>query len=91
MIRRVNNPILHRNLTPETIHVRSNNEPLLTQLHLAKLPGAQTVAAAAPIDFAGLEQFFAPEVLAQGISASSKASDIYSLCASLSVIFNNAP
>ncbi|HEX8565190.1 MAG TPA: protein kinase [Pyrinomonadaceae bacterium] len=87
----VNNPILHRNLTPETIHVRSNNEPLLTQLHLAKLPGANTVAAAAPHNYAGLEQFFAPEVLAQGIGASSKASDVYSLCASLSVIFTDAP
>jgi serine/threonine protein kinase len=87
----VNNPILHRNLTPKTIHVRSNDEPLLTQLHLAKLPGAQTVAAAAPSDFTGLERFFAPEVLTNGISASSKASDIYSLCASLSVIFKDLP
>jgi hypothetical protein len=86
-----NNPILHRNLTPDTIHVRSNNEPLLTQLHLAKLPGAHTVATVAPSDFTGVEQYFAPEVLAQGISASSKASDIYSLCASLCVIFTDAP
>lgn len=85
------NPILHRNLTSETIHVRSNNEPILTQLHLAKLPGAETVAAAATGNFEGREQFFAPEVLAQGISANTKASDIYSLCSSLSVIFTDLP
>lgn len=86
-----NNPILHRNLTPETIHVRSNNEPLLTHLHLAKIPGAQTVAAAAPGDYTNLEKYFAPEVQARGIGASSMASDVYSLCASLGVIFSDAP
>lgn len=86
-----NNPILHRNLTPETIHVRSNNEPLLTQLHLAKIPGAQTVAAAAPVDYANLGKYFAPEVRERGIGASSIASDVYSLCASLGIIFSNAP
>lgn len=80
-------PILHRNLTPSSIHVRSNNEPLLTQLHLAKLPGAQTVASAASSNFAGFEGFVAPEVLASGISASTVASDVYALCSSLRSIF----
>lgn len=80
-------PILHRNLTPESIHVLSNNEPMLTNLHLAKVPGAQTVATSAPHDFGELEGFFAPEVRAGGIGASSVASDIFSMCASLSSVF----
>lgn len=84
-------PILHRNLTPETIHVRSNNEPLLTQFHLAKITGSQTVAAAAPKSIAGLEAYTAPEVRESGIGVSSASSDIFSLCASLCVIFRNAP
>jgi len=84
-------PILHRNLTPETIHIRSNNEPLLTQLYLAKLPGAQTVAAAAPEDFGEMAGYFAPEVQSSGIGASTISSDVFSLSSSLSVIFSEAP
>jgi serine/threonine protein kinase len=84
-------PILHRNLSPETIHIRSNNEPLLTQLYLAKLPGAQTVAAVAPEDFGEMASYFAPEVLSGGIGASTVASDVFSLCSSLSILFSAAP
>lgn len=84
-------PILHRNLSPETIHIRSNGEPLLTQLHLAKLPGAQTVAVVAPEEFGGTAAYFAPEVQTGGIGASSVASDVFSLCGSLSYAFTEAP
>jgi serine/threonine protein kinase len=84
-------PILHRNLTPNSIRVRSNDEPLLTQLHLAKLPAAQTVASAASSEFSGRETFVAPEVLKDGIGASSLASDIFGLCASLRILFEGAP
>ena len=86
-------PILHRNLTPQSIHVRSNNEPLLTQLHLAKIPGAQTVAGIGSATSASdaIKEFIAPEVIASGLGASTLASDVYSLCASLRVVFDNAP
>jgi serine/threonine protein kinase len=84
-------PILHRNLTPKSIRVRSNDEPLLTQLHLAKLPAAQTVASAAPLEFSGREAFVAPEVLKSGIGVSTVASDIFALCASLKTVFEAAP
>lgn len=87
-------PILHRNITPESVHVRSNNEPLFTQLHLAKLPGAETVGGAGDATSSALEgvrHFLAPEVLAGGIGASTIASDVYALCASLRLVFTSAP
>jgi serine/threonine protein kinase len=84
--------ILHRNLTAHSIRVRSNDEPLLTQLHLAKIPSAQTVSAAVPPEFfSGREPFIAPEVLRDGVGAASVASDTYGLCASLRLLFENIP
>ncbi|MGH7965525.1 MAG: NERD domain-containing protein, partial [Candidatus Binatia bacterium] len=81
-------PILHSNLTPHSIHVRSNGEPLLTQLHGAKLSGATTVAGI--VELEGQEQFVAPEVLTGGIGASTIASDIHALCASLRILFEGS-
>ena len=82
-------PILHRNLTPESIRIRSNGEPLLTQLHCAKLPDVTTLAGTVWPNFAGLEEFVAPEVLLSGLSACTVASDTYSLCASLRIILKD--
>ena len=82
-------PILHRNLTPESIRIRSNGEPLLTQLHCAKLPDVTTLTGTAWSNLPGLEEFVAPEVLISGLSACTVASDIYSLCASLSLILKD--
>ncbi|MGD9563073.1 MAG: NERD domain-containing protein [Pyrinomonadaceae bacterium] len=84
-------PILHRNITPDTVHIRSNGKPLLTQLHLAKLPGAETVAGVAPEDFGQMAKYFAPEVLRGGIGMSTIASDVYSLCSTLSIAFSETP
>ena len=84
-------PVLHRNLNPESIRIRSNDEPLLTQLHLAKLPGAVTVSGTARVDFKGMERFVAPEVLNTGIGASTPESDVYALCSSLSLLFEGKP
>ncbi|MGH9931527.1 MAG: NERD domain-containing protein, partial [Pyrinomonadaceae bacterium] len=81
--------ILHRNLTPESIRIRSNGEPLLTQLHCAKLPDVTTLTGTASWNFAGFEEFVAPEVLISGLSACTVASDTYSLCASLSLILKD--
>lgn len=83
--------VLHRNINPESIRVRSNGEPLLTQLHSARLPGAVTVSGAVTSDFGGMERFVAPEVLSKGIAASTIASDVYALCASLRFLFEGEP
>jgi serine/threonine protein kinase len=79
--------VLHRNVNPESIRIRSNGEPLLTQLHSARIPGAVTVSGAVATDFRGAERFVAPEVLTQGIGASTVASDVFALCATLHVLF----
>jgi len=81
-------PRLHRNLSPQSIRVRSDGRPLFTQLHLAKLPGHHTVAGNVSPELAGLEPFVAPEVRALGLEGCSPASDTYSLCASLMLLFD---
>ena len=87
-------PMLHRNLTPRTILVRHdntpnntpNNTPILTGFQYARIPAAVTVAVSG-----GAEDEWdvavAPEIRQQGLGAADRQSDVYSLCASLSVLF----
>ena len=79
--------ILHRNITPDTIKIRSNNKPVFTQLQFSRISGATTIAGLVAPEFKGIEQFIAPEVKPSGIAGCTKQSDLYSLCASLSIIF----
>jgi serine/threonine protein kinase len=81
-------PALHRNLTPKTIRVRSNGEPLLTGLHAARISGSQSVGASLPPIPNDARPYVAPEVLKSGWPASTTASDVYSLCSSLHPIFS---
>ena len=79
-------PILHRNLTPGTILVRHDNTPILTGFQYARIPDDITVAVSS-----GTEDEWdvavAPEIRQQGLGAADRQSDVYSLCASLSVLF----
>ena len=87
-------PMLHRNLTPGTILVRHdnapnntpNNTPILTGFQYARIPADVTVAVSS-----GTEDEWdvavAPEIRQQGLGAADRQSDVYSLCASLSVLF----
>ena len=82
-------PMVHRNLTPKTILVKHDNTPILTGFHLAKIPSEFSIASQ------GLPQgewdpTVAPEVQAQGLAAADQRSDVYSLCASLSVLFQQS-
>jgi serine/threonine protein kinase len=79
--------ILHRNITPDTIKIRSNNKPIFTQLQFSRISGATTIAGLVAPEFKGIEQFVAPEVRPSGIAGCTKQSDLYSLCTSLSIIF----
>lgn len=83
--------ILHRNLTPETIRVRSDNEPLLTGLHLARIPDQGTISGALAPEFEGRERYVAPEVRPVGLAGYTIEADIYALCASLQVLFASLP
>ena len=79
-------PMLHRNLTPVTILVKHDNSPILTGFEYARIPADQTVS------LSGSQRdgsdIMAPEVRVQGTGAADVRSDTYSLCASLSVLFD---
>lgn len=79
-------PMLHRNLTPGTILVRHDNTPILTGFQYARIPADVTVAVSG-----GTEDEWdvavAPEIRQHGLGAADRQSDVYSLCASLSVLF----
>ena len=79
-------PILHRNLTPETVLVRHDNTPIFTGFELSKIPSDRSVASAGPPS-GEWPPSTAPEVRAQGLHAADTRSDRYALCASLRVLF----
>ena len=81
-------PMLHRNLSPRTILVRHDDSPVLTGLGHARIPAEVTLGATRLPD--SDDEFLAPEVQAQGFGAADRRSDIYSLCASLGLLFNGA-
>lgn len=77
-------PMVHRNLAPDTVLVRHDNAPFLTGFERA----------AAPADFSTLSPggvtanpFAAPEIRAQGRPAADRRSDVWSLCAALDTLF----
>lgn len=80
-------PMLHRNLTPGTILVRHDNTPILTGFEHARIPDDITVTISDSAEDGG-DNTIAPEVRAQGLGAADRRSDVYSLCASLSVLFS---
>ncbi len=76
-------PMVHRNLTPETVLVKHDNSPILTGFERTKIPTDSSVASAdAPTG-----EWVAPEVRASGLSAADYRSDVYSLCACLTRLF----
>ena len=79
-------PVAHRNLTARTILVRHDGRPILTGFEWSKIPSDVTVASAgAPAG--GWDRETAPEVRAGGRHAAGQRSDVYSLCASLTDLF----
>lgn len=79
-------PMVHRNLTPKTILVRHDNLPILTGFDRTKIPSDISVASSGtPTREWGAT--VAPEIRAQGLTAADHRSDVYSLCACLSGLF----
>lgn len=81
--------ILHRNLHPKTILVRSGNEPLFLGFELAHITDLDTVSGSVADCFQGNEDYTAPEVLPVGRAACTPYSDIFSLCSSLLHLFRD--
>jgi serine/threonine protein kinase len=73
--------VIHRNLTPDTVRVRADGAPLFAGWRWARLPFAETITPG-PIHEV-YDEFTAPEVCSQGLTAAVVASDVYSLCKSL--------
>ena len=82
-------PLLHRRITPNTLRVRHNGQPLFTDFSLSRLENAQTISLA-PVDLGGIEPYIAPEVQTGGLAAATTRTDIYALCFSLATLFDDA-
>ena len=80
-------PMVHRNLSPRTVLVKHDSSPILTGFEHTRIPAAVTVASAGASSNEW-EHAVAPEVRAQGRGAADRRSDVYSLCASLTVLFS---
>jgi serine/threonine protein kinase len=79
-------PIVHRNLTPRTILVKHDNSPILTGFEHSRIPFEVSVASSS-LPRGSEADAAAPEVRAQGLTVASHRSDVYSLSASLSLLF----
>jgi serine/threonine protein kinase len=79
-------PMVHRNLTPKNILVKHDNSPILTGFDRTKIPSDITVASAHRPAENG-DRLIAPEIRSQSISAADHRSDIYALCACLTMLF----
>ena len=77
--------MIHRNLTPRTILVKHDNSPIFTGFEQARIPKDETVAP--PFAEQEWEDEVAPEVRKQGLHAADPRSDVFSLCASLALLF----
>jgi serine/threonine protein kinase len=75
-------PVIHRNLSPDTLLVRFDNTPILTGFDRARIAGDLSISSATPATNTA-DDIVPPEVRANGLAAADSRSDIYSLCSSL--------
>jgi serine/threonine protein kinase len=80
--------LVHRNLTPHTILVRYDNTPIFTGFDRTRIPSDVSVGCS-NLAVDTTEEWIAPEVVAQGLSAADQRSDVYSLCVCLVGLFDN--
>ncbi len=78
--------MVHRNLTPRTILVKYDNSPILTGFDRTKIPSDITVASSGTPS-REWDATASPEVRALGLSVADFRSDVYSLCACLTPLF----
>lgn len=79
-------PILHRNLTSQTILVRHDNSAILTGFDRAKIPADVTIASGSqPVQLS--DGSLAPEILKTGWGSADQRSDVYAASACLRTLF----
>lgn len=76
-------PVVHRALSPSTILVTSDDEPILVGFEWAHVAGLETISVAANPGERHEEAWIPPEVAEKGLQAADAASDVYAVCASL--------
>ena len=82
-------PMIHRNLSPKTILVKHDNSSIFTGFERTKIPSELSViSTGAWVD--ETDQTAAPEVRSGGLAAADQRSDVYSLCASLRLLFEGS-
>jgi len=79
-------PIIHRNLTPQTILVKHDNSPILTGFEHTRIPSEVSVATTS-LPTGPYLATMAPEVRQAGLAVADHRSDVYSLCACLGNLF----
>jgi len=80
-------PIVHRNLTPQTLLVKFDSTPILSGFERSRIPSAGSIGSSAMGVDAAHAAYAAPEVRRAGLAAADVRSDIYSLCATLKRLF----
>ncbi len=78
--------LVHRNLSPRTILVKHDNTPVLTGFEHVGTPAARS-ASLAGYSAGEDDSTIAPEVRKHGLAVADQRSDVYSLCASLAILF----
>jgi hypothetical protein len=80
--------MVHRNLNSTTILVKHDNSPIFTGFERTKIPSDISVASSgAPTG--ELDATVAPEIRAKGLSVADCRSDVFSLCACLTNLFES--
>jgi len=82
-------PLIHRNLSPQTILVRHDNAPILTGFERTKIASDISVTSAGSAG-SSHDEFIAPEARVSGLAAADARSDIYSFCATAIILFREA-
>ncbi len=80
---------VHRHISPSSLLVGANNQPIFTNFDLARISGSMTLSPNAKLSETD-ETFAAPEAFKHGLEGTDQRSDIYSLCKSLSILFSDS-
>lgn len=79
-------PLVRRNLNPQTILIRHDNSPIFTGFDRTRIPSDISVASSS-LPLSDCTPSVAPEIRTQGLAAADQRSDVYSLCTYLSGLF----
>ena len=77
----------HRRISPVTLLVGADNQPIFTGFDLSRISDTMTVSPGVVVSTNAA--WVAPEVKAQGFANADKRSDVYALCGTLRLLFEN--